>query len=139
VIRVTSIRQAGPAALRSHDRRLRPFGIGVLAVPTRTNIVHRMEERLAVAMTAYDHGHFLLDTVEVPVGDRPAADEAYACLWELVDHTEAEALFVRGPVDRTVLDPMARELRLVVREANGPLAAATAGATRVDLRDGAAR
>jgi hypothetical protein len=120
VIRVTSPDPAGQEALRSQGRRLRPFGVGVLAVPPGWDDVDLREERLAVAMTAYDLGHFLLDTIEIPP-DLEGADEAYASVWELVDRAAAQALFVRGPIDRTVLDPMAMHLRLIVREADGPL------------------
>jgi hypothetical protein len=105
------------------EMRRRPFGIGVLAVETRTDAVGRSGERLAVAMAGYRAGYFMLDVVELDESDGGRVDEVLAQLATLARRTDAGAFFVRGPVDRTLLAPIADEVRMVIRDAEGSITA----------------
>ncbi|MBI3686205.1 MAG: hypothetical protein HY241_02490 [Actinobacteria bacterium] len=110
-----------PVAWRGH-----PFGIGVLAVARRMDPTVRSEERVAVAVAAARIGYFLLDTVEVDVNGAdggPPVGAVVARLRALAVRTQAEAFFVRGPLDWALLEPMADELRIVIHDAGGPLTA----------------
>jgi hypothetical protein len=111
------------------ELRRRPFGIGVLAVGAGTDAAVRAGERLAVAMAAHSAGYFLLDVVEVDMvevegpGDGGRVDDVLARLAVMAQRTDAGAFFVRGPVDRTLLAPIADEVRMVIRDAEGSFTA----------------
>lgn len=72
------------------------------------------------ALAAHQTGFYLLDVVEVASPNGVTARD-WARLWSLAVHTDAEAVFVLGldDVERAVLDPLATELRLVVRVVPG--------------------
>ena len=88
----------------------RPFAVGVLALPDTADAVARSAGRLHVALDAYKHGYFLIDTIEA------GADGAgYAIAELLAVRTDADALVTGGPVDAARLLRIADRRRLVVR------------------------
>jgi hypothetical protein len=104
----------------------RPLGVGVLGALRWEWIsgVDPRRERLAVSVAAYHAGYHLLDVVEIdPFGTLGDANEAQAWVWALARDADAGAVFVRGQVDLAWLEPMADDLRMVIREVNTPITA----------------
>lgn len=110
-------------------RRL-PFALGVVlvgpvgtvnAAGSRSWALESRDQRallrLQVALAAHEAGFFLLDVVEIDTHLGVTAGQ-WAWLWSLAMRTDAEALLVLGfgPVERQLVEPMAAELRLVVRD-----------------------
>jgi hypothetical protein len=99
------------------ERRPAPFAIGVIVMPRESleGVGGRptVTDRLAVALAAWRAGYFLLDTIEVDA-EEPVDGPGWARVWELAAATEPDRLFARG-VDVAELEPMASELRLLVR------------------------
>jgi len=105
--------------LPAPESRRRPLGIGVLAVGARTDQTVRGTERLAVTMAAYRAGYHIVDLFEIDLSDGGGTDEAFTRIAVLARRTDAEAFFVRGPVDRALLEPIAAEVRMVIRDTEG--------------------
>jgi hypothetical protein len=107
------------ATLPTSDGRPVPFAIGVLALPTSTGDADRIQERLAVSMTAYKHRHFMVDVIEIDrrEGLRPQIT-GYAALRALAEQVDADAIFIRGPVDIERIERMATEIRMMVYRAD---------------------
>lgn len=100
-----------------------PFGVGVLAEVGATPCgADRDEQRLAVALSAYKAGYFLLAILDL-ADDEPFAGSSLDPLRALVMRTDAEALFVLG-MPTGGLEAMAAELRLVIRQVEQPLPSA---------------
>jgi hypothetical protein len=100
-----------------------PFAVGLVQAAESGEGVAADEGvsgRLAVAVTAYHAGFYLVDVIEVDARTGVTARDV-ARLWSLVVRTDAEGVFVLGVDDdgRAVLGPMADELRLVVRVVAG--------------------
>jgi hypothetical protein len=96
-----------------------PFAVGLARVPEADlgpEGADAESPRTTTALAAYKAGFYLIDVVEVPACTGVSAKD-WARLWSLVRRLDAEALFVLGleAADREVLDPMADELRLLVR------------------------
>ena len=89
-----------------------PFAIGVLRVEPGTGDDARRDARLQVAMRAYELEYFLIDVVEVAGG---RADPGYDVVERLAARTAAEAFVVGGDVDLDRLQPVADQLRMIVR------------------------
>jgi len=109
------------------QERRAPFGIGVLAVPAAgLDPAVRLEERLTIALTAHAVGYYLLDTIEIDASARGIqAARVVDQLFALAVRTDAQAFFVRGAFDGYAwLEPMAEQLRVAIRRADDPLAAA---------------
>lgn len=88
----------------------RPFAVGVLALADPGDAAMRSAGRLEVALEAYKHGYFLIDTIETgPSG------AGYLAVELLAARNGADALIARGPVDRNQLDGIADRQRLLVR------------------------
>jgi hypothetical protein len=116
-------------------RRRLPFAVGILRPPVRSQAHHAdpadhgaegvdvdallagSAARVSVAMVAGEAGFCLLDVVEVGA-EGGANPQDWARLWGLAVRTDPEAVFVLGLSldERAVLELMAAELRLVVRE-----------------------
>lgn len=77
---------------------------------------NRDEDRLALALAAYKAGFFLIGTLDLPEDPSELGSEVDR-LHAFVRRTDPEALFVlgTGAVHRVLLEPMATELRLVIR------------------------
>jgi hypothetical protein len=90
----------------------RPFAVGVLGPPDADDPVRRSRARLDVAMDAYKHGYFLVDTIETS-----GAGTGYLAAELLAGRTEADALVVRGRVDDDWLCSVADRHGLVVLRA----------------------
>jgi len=115
-------------------QRCWPFAVGVLAPPDDgpargdgydPDLLHGAGVaagvgagwgRVWLALAAYRAGFYLLDVVEVTARTGMTARDA-ARLWTLVEGTDAQAVFVLGldEIEYTVLEPMATELRVVIR------------------------
>lgn len=99
------------------EMRHMPFAIGV-AVVDRAEGNPRSGSmaavRLEIALAAWSAGYFLLDTIEVGAGE-PITSPGWAQVWELAAATEPDQLFAYG-ADVNELEPMAEQLRLLVRQ-----------------------
>ena len=111
-------------------QRCWPFAVGVFAPPDDSpvradpydpDLIHGVGGRSGwgrvwLALAAYRAGFYLLDVVEVTARTGMTARDA-ARLWTLVEGTDAQAVFVLGldEIEYTVLEPMATELRVVIR------------------------
>jgi hypothetical protein len=103
------------------EQRWSPLGVGLLVFGERAADADRALERLAVAMAAYAAGVFLVDTLEIDLSrDGGQADSVYSALWLLAVRTDSEVVFVRGPVNRARVEAMADEVRMVIRDVDGP-------------------
>lgn len=97
--------QAGPSPL--------PLAIAVLGpAPGVTEEDHR-KARLALALSAYQLGYFVLDIVEVAPGGQDSS--GYTWVEALAERTDAAALVIAGAVDMELLDTVADRNRMVVR------------------------
>ena len=103
----------------SPESRRCPFAVGVVVLGTDAPVEDRQTARLAVAIAAYEQGYHLLDLVEAPGGLGGLDEASVGRLWELAARVEAQALFVNDQADGgdtvAVLEPMAAELRMVLR------------------------
>lgn len=105
--------EAGMVSVPAREVRQVPFAAGVIVVGGTAEARSTRADRLAVALAAWRAGYFLVDTIEVDATE-PVTGPGWGQVWELVSATEADRLFTYG-VDEGALEPMAGELRLLVR------------------------
>jgi hypothetical protein len=103
-----SAQRPTPAAIRPW-----PFGIGVLGVLMDTPTDRVREERLRLALDAYELGLFLLDTFTVTPRE-PAT--TYAAIHRLAIRADAQALVIHGDVHTERLTEIATTTHMRIHD-----------------------
>jgi len=95
----------------------RSLAVGLINHPAQATDATRRLARVKLALAAHDKGYALVDTFEV--NDQPErGEDLYKALECLAVHTNADAVFVAGTVDRQRVEDVAFRVRLLVQDAD---------------------